>query len=225
MHIKEFKDIHLNKRCFIVGNGPSLNKHNLDKIKDDISIACNRIYLKKDFSPTYYTIEDRLDVEQFHNDINKYKNPKFKFIPKQYKQSIYGDNIIYIRFGKAKDKYKFIEKDKDYFVWGGTVTYLMIQLAYYMGCNPIYLIGMDHDWGGRLDYGEGKVIRSETDDRHHFSKEYYNNNKLWALPDKPLMEYYYSIAKKKLEAEGYNIFNATIGGKLEIFKRINYNEL
>ena len=223
--IKEFRDIHAGERCFIIGNGPSLNKHDLSKIKNEITFGCNRIYLKKDVYPKYYTIEDRLDIEQFHNEINAYNIPEYKFVPRQYMGYIKGDNVVYIRFGREKHKYDFVNKDKAYFVWGGTVTYLAIQLAYYMGCNPIYLIGMDHDWGGQLDYGEGKIVTSNTDDAYHFSKEYYNEGKAWALPDKPLMEHYYRIAKERLESEGYEIYNATIGGKLEIFDRVDYNEL
>ena len=37
--------IQLGKRVFLIGNGPSLNKTNLDLIKNEYSIAMNRISL------------------------------------------------------------------------------------------------------------------------------------------------------------------------------------
>ena len=41
----KYKDKHKGCRVFIVGNGPSLNKTNLDLIKDEFSIGMNRISL------------------------------------------------------------------------------------------------------------------------------------------------------------------------------------
>ena len=56
-NLLKYKDIHLDKRCFVIGNGPSLNKTNLDLIKDEYSIAMNRIsmiYSKTEWRPSYY---------------------------------------------------------------------------------------------------------------------------------------------------------------------------
>ena len=55
---KNYKDLHVGKRVFLIGNGPSLANTNLDLLKDEISIAMNRVSLIYDknpkWRPTYY---------------------------------------------------------------------------------------------------------------------------------------------------------------------------
>ena len=43
--LKKYKNVHKGKRVFLIGNGPSLAKTNLDLIKDEYSIAMCRISL------------------------------------------------------------------------------------------------------------------------------------------------------------------------------------
>ena len=55
------KDIHRGKRGFIIGNGPSLTVADLEKLKNEITFASNRIYLAFDetnWRPTYYNMCD-----------------------------------------------------------------------------------------------------------------------------------------------------------------------
>ena len=62
------KDIHKGQRCFIVGNGPSLKIEDLDLLKDEITFACNKIFLaftETEWRPTYYSVLDILVAE--HN--------------------------------------------------------------------------------------------------------------------------------------------------------------
>ena len=54
---EKYKNIHENKRAFLVANGPSLNDIDLDLIKDEISFGMNRIslaYKNTKWRPTYY---------------------------------------------------------------------------------------------------------------------------------------------------------------------------
>src|ERR1700738_2271379 len=49
------------RRCFVIGNGPSLGKMDLSPLRDEITIGCNGLFLlfeKLGFLPTYYTVED-----------------------------------------------------------------------------------------------------------------------------------------------------------------------
>ncbi len=43
--LRKLYNIHSGKRCFIIGNGPSLKSEDLDKLRDEISFASNGIYL------------------------------------------------------------------------------------------------------------------------------------------------------------------------------------
>ena len=42
-YLKTLKGIHIGKRCFIIGNGPSLRVEDLEKIKDEYTFAANRM--------------------------------------------------------------------------------------------------------------------------------------------------------------------------------------
>ena len=46
----ELKDIHKCKRCFILGNGPSIKKENLKPLKNEIVFALNNFYVHDDFA-------------------------------------------------------------------------------------------------------------------------------------------------------------------------------
>ena len=55
--IRTFNNLHQNQRCFIVANGPSLAKTDLQLLEDEITFGLNRIYLyfdKTSFRPSYY---------------------------------------------------------------------------------------------------------------------------------------------------------------------------
>jgi len=61
--IKKLKNIHKNKRAFIIGNGPSLCISDLDRLKDEVTFACNKIYLafdQTDWRPTYLFLADTM---------------------------------------------------------------------------------------------------------------------------------------------------------------------
>ena len=66
------------KRCFIIGNGPSLNDTNLEALKDEVTFAVNGFFLKASelsWTPTYYVVEDHLVAEDRLEWINKFKGP------------------------------------------------------------------------------------------------------------------------------------------------------
>ena len=61
--LRVLKDIHKNKRCFIVANGPSLQAQDLDFLENnnEITFGMNRIFKmfnKTNWRPTYYVCED-----------------------------------------------------------------------------------------------------------------------------------------------------------------------
>ena len=55
--ISSYHNIYKEKRCFIIGNGPSLNKLDLTKLKDEFTFGVNAIYTNYDkmgFLPVYF---------------------------------------------------------------------------------------------------------------------------------------------------------------------------
>jgi len=211
--IEEYKDKHKDERAFVVCNGPSLNKHDLSKLKSEITFGMSRIYLQDKFIPKYYTTEDWQEIVQFYKDINDYSGPDRKFVAKRFASDyIKGDDVTYIKFRRwRQNDFNFVNKNIGIFFWGATVTYLAIQLAYYMGCNPIYIIGADHTFG--------------KDGKDHFIEGYLDESDEYSFPDVELMNKSYRYARDYLKSHNVIIRNATIGGELDIFERADYESL
>ena len=109
-------------------------------------------------------------------------------------------------------------------IWeGSTVTYVALQIAYYMGFNEVILIGVDHSFSTK---GEPhKEVTSTGSDLNHFSPEYFGKGFRWQLPDLETSEQAYRLAKYYFEQDGRKILDATVGGKLDVFPKIKYQEL
>ena len=61
---KEIKNLHINKRCFIIGLGTSINKQDLKLLKDEIVIGISSLFNHKDLEyiqPNYYVLSPVID--------------------------------------------------------------------------------------------------------------------------------------------------------------------
>ena len=222
-----FKDVHKGKRAFIIGNGPSLKQTDLSKLKNEITFCMNRFYLAfpdVGFTATYLCITNDLVVEQFVDDINALTLPKFiawrshrHFSPllpiAQVPTFIY---TSYTGPGFARDV-----RGR---VWeGGTVTNLALQLAFHMGVEKAILIGVDHNFASK---GEAnKTVVSEGDDQNHFMPNYFGKGVKWQLPDLDTSEIGYAFAREAYRKAGREVVDATVGGKLTIFPKVDYESL
>lgn len=219
------------KRIFILGNGPSLLKTDVDKLCDEISIASNAVFLlfkEKRYRPTYYTIEDYLVAEDRAKEASALQGMR-KIFPEDVRRYIPADrNTTYVNFIRdSKAPPRFSENCARVVYWGGTVTFLNLQLAAFLGASKIYLIGFDHNYASPSadDEVDGVVITSATRDQNHFDPRYFGPGYRWHDPRVDRMESSYRLAKNVLAARGIEIFNATAGGKLEVFERVEFDSL
>lgn len=235
--LREFKDKYTGQRCFIVGNGPSLNLVDLSLLKDEVTFGVNGIFYKTDevgFKPTFYMVEDNHVVNDNFARINEYDCFQ-KFFPHMYKNLIPpSDNTIFVPTdtGFYREHHPFhcvprFSKDCAEVIYvGQSVTYMNMQLAYYMGFQNVYLIGMDFSYS--LPAGtivNGVNYTSTEDDPNHFHPDYFGKGKKWHDPKVDKVALCYEHAKKVFEESGRNIYNATTGGKLEIFPRVEFLDL
>ena len=109
---------------------------------------------------------------------------------------------------------------------GQSVTYIMLQMAFYMGFTQVYLLGMD------FYYEKLKSLRikgyewtSTEDDVNHFDPRYFGAGKKWMDPQLDKVALNYRLARKVFERNNRNIYNASIGGKLEVFERVDWHSL
>jgi hypothetical protein len=109
-------------------------------------------------------------------------------------------------------------------VWeGATVTNVALQLAFHIGFQQVILIGVDHNYTAA-----GKpntTVTSQGDDPNHFSPAYFGKGFRWQLPDLETSEIGYHMARQAYEAAGREVLDATVGGKLTIFPKVDYNSL
>jgi len=232
-----FKDKFKNKRCFIIGNGPSLNKIDLNILKNEYTFAVNSIFYKTKemgFKPTFYVVEDQHVLSDNLTEINSYE-VNYKFFPSNYKKFIKNNkNTFFFPFdiGFYREEHlsykkpRFAKDISEVIYAGQTVTYINLQLAFYMGFTEIYLIGMDFDYKiPKSAIVNGNTIESVENDPNHFHPDYFGKGKKWHNPDLDSVMYNYKKAKETFENENRKIFNATKGGKLELFERVDFDKL
>lgn len=228
----QFKNKHSGERCFIIGNGPSLRSEDLDKLKNEVTFATNKIYLtykETDWRATYFVIEDPLIMDA-HKEINRnIKGVKFYCLSSALNyEDFYAENAYFfdhdhrINYRPYPYEVEFSTKP-DFLIWSHTVTYSCIQLAAYMGFKEIYLLGIDHNFAIQRKKN-GEIIKNDT--QNHFSAEYDSNkNRHFIEMDIDLATSAYECARVYAKKNNIKINNATRGGNLEVFERVDFDSL
>jgi hypothetical protein len=225
-----------------MGNGPSLNQMDLEVFKDEYVWGSNRCYLLFDrisWRPAFYVAVDTRVVPDNVTEINalpaKMPDTLF-FYPARfcYEGILTSARRVYwyneIKHSRNQLPYSMFSVDPSIFVYSvNTVTVAILQLAAYLGFNPIYLIGCDTSYSipetvkhedGNLDF----LISTESDP-NHFDPAYFGIGKKWHDPHVDKMIFHYEQAKKVCDELGLQVFNATLGGNLEVFPRVHYQDL
>ena len=65
---------------------------------------------------------------------------------------------------------------------------------------------------------------SQGDDPNHFNPQYFGKGFRWQLPDLETSEIAYRMAKQAFEADGREVLDATVGGKLQVFRKVDFDE-
>ncbi len=226
--MESLRNIHKGERCFIIGNGPSLIAKDLDCLKKEYTFAVNRIWLMfkdTDWRPTYYAVIDQKHFESSFEDIQQI-DCKCKFMPLFILRELgldvedaYYFNLDTTRFYPKLPSFSSDISDRVFD--GMTVTYSLIQIAAFMGFKQIYLIGQDHSFSREM-LPDGSV-KINNGVKNYFSENYTKSE------DRPgavsHMNLAYEKARMYCESNSIEIYNATRGGKLEIFERVNFDEL
>lgn len=196
----------------------------LDFLRHEITFGLNRIYLlfpEMGFTTTYLVSVNDLVLEQFAQDFNKLNIPKF-FTWRARGWFQKDADILYLDTDYTGDE-TFTGRITRRFFEGYTVTYVALQLAYAMGISEAILIGVDHNF--KTKGTPNITVTSQGDDPNHFSPNYFGEGAKWQLPDLEGSERAYRIARKAYEATGRKVLDATIGGKLTVFPKIDYYRL
>ncbi len=228
--LAKLKDIHKGEKCFIIGNGPSLRPEDLTLIhKARIpSFAANRIYNtfdKTDWRPAYYFSEDQHVLAEIRENIEKYiEAPRFIPIHLKWYEKLTVKDAAYFKqlFGSNYDP-DFLTDDITKGVpCRGTVAVTCAQFAIYMGFTEIYLIGIDHNFSRMTDKDGNLIVDNTVKDHYGDVKNADEKTKGIFNVDNATTSFMH--LKDFADARGVKIFNATRGGKLEVYPRVDLDE-
>ncbi len=234
LSIEFFKNRYIGERCFIIGNGPSLNKTDLGKLKNEFTFGVNSIFLARDrmgFEPTFYCVEDTHVANDRKYEIQAVNSPLKIYGPYLKKTILPHPHNMFLNILLDFRRYAgfpYFSIDAARRVWvGGTVSYVNMQLAYYMGFKNVYLIGFDHDYTiPSSAIVSGCDIRSTAEDPNHFHPDYFGKGYNWHVPLVNRMELAYLKARRAFElTNGREIVNLTSGGRLEVFRRDDFEKV
>jgi hypothetical protein len=183
----------------------------------------NQIYLlfdRVDLSLSYHVSTDPMAIQRGAYQFGKQSWPTF-IAWKSGRAYLRGhDHIHFIRIRDAGDDEEsrmyppLFTTDISKPMWdGGTVTYVALQIAFYMGFQRVYLIGVDHSF---------KNHTPGSADPNHFDPRYARPSRLRLPPDIPAMEVAYRTAKEAYERDGRQILDATVGGQLDVFEKVPF---
>jgi len=256
--IAKFKDVHKGKRCFIIGNGPSLRADDLNKLYEynEITFGCNRIYKIFSFTkwrPKYYFVSDAAILKTYCENIAKVE-ARVKFFPRlemgllmkstypisvneiinirkiisenEYEVCFY--NIVYSKRFEECPSYSE-DPSKALYSGGGTVVNYQLQMASYMGFSEIFLLGVDN----------ASTIRTEAEtylsQQRHFYEETQNDIGQFEVhwikhsrneqEDINVRNKNFAFAEAYSRKHGFRIYNATCGGMLETFERVDFDSI
>jgi hypothetical protein len=237
-----FKDKYRGRRCFVIGNGPSLNKQDLSLLKGEITIVMNQFHrhpILRQWQPTFYCAADPPETYLNNkNELNELKKcqqtlfPEAFFFPLSMKEFLEKNNLF------PPDKTYFVKMGIEPQYWNKnkkwdfssvipgvrTTAHLALYLALFLGCSPVYLLGLDNDWLShrsvyRHFYSDHKT--DPEDEAADLSKQSYKMLMENTLQHWIIFERVQEYAAK----EGIKIFNATEGSFLDVFPEINYLDL
>lgn len=222
----------------MIGNGPSLATQDLSPLAGELTFTMNAFWkhpLVDRIRPTYYCLADGLyfdgsDVShEFMVEATRRISEATIFVPTVARPAVEKGflprdrTFFFSPFGSMQlqtiREIDFTQPVPDVI----SVAQAGIALALFMGCSPIYLLGLDHDWLSHVGpdrhfYGglagmekHGAILKTLAD--VGYGRQMEAQLVLWRG---------YETLRRVAEQRGCRIENATRGGFLDVFPRAIY---
>ena len=244
---KNFKDRYKGKRCFVVGNGPSLNQQDLSLLENEYVFTVNELMRHKEFGklksnfhvladPFYYKKGYEEKIQKMMSIIEKEENIPEVFFPVQGKEIIEELKFQNIKFHyflvgcnmyePYKKKFNYAKSVPGFY----TVVQYAITLAIYMGFSEIYLLGCDMTGYRKM---EDKVL-GKGEENHCYKVSEEERKKLYKDENVSCEAFFSGYAqmfkdyRRLLEytkREGIRLVNVTEGGMLDSLPREKFESL
>lgn len=221
--LRQFKNCHAGQDCFIIGNGPSLNKMDLSALQDYHTFGLNKIYLMFDrggLNLSYHVAVNPLVIQQSHAAFGQLRCPSFLSYAASPPALTLNAQPFQFFLYTSGQTLSFAKDLEDRVNEGWTVTYVALQIAYYMGFRRVFLIGVDHNFKTNGSPNEKQVLSGP--DPNHFDPNYFGGQE-WHLPDLDGSEMAYRLAHFHFARSERTILDATLDGKLDVFPKIGFD--
>ena len=242
--LRQLKGAYQGQRCFVMGNGPSLNQMDLSLFEGEKVWGSNRCYLLFDrirWRPAFFLAVDKLVVPDNRDMLEalpgELAGTQF-FYPVGFRAqhilashpNVYWFDEPPVQVDMDRLPEGTFTRDASRGVYASfTVTVSALQLAAYLGFNPIYLIGCDTSYAKmptiQIEPGNVERLVSTASDPNHFDPRYFGEGKRFHEPHVARMIFHYHESRLVCESMGVKVYNATVGGNLEEFERVNYRDL
>jgi hypothetical protein len=251
---RKLKNKYAGQRCFIIGNGPSLKEQNLTLLKNEVTFVSNWFVLHEncqEIAPTFYCIcahemfgTESASSQTWNKNVdfnsklytlieeripNSIKVFPFFFRDGIKKQKIFSNHeVMYLFYEppvKVIDQLGAMNLDiaTQRLHTGDTIILnFSLPIAYYLGFKDIYLLGCDCDYGMNKP-GDSRQYFYKSQEQTGDAPSFEWLQKSWATNGTMINSY--AVAKKEFEQQGRTIYNATAGGKLEVFPRVKFEDI
>lgn len=234
---------HVGQRCFILANGPSVKEQDIRSLQGELVITVSSGYHHPDFAsitPRYHCVpalsyhsgfSQECAVawfQEMHAHLGSTKlilSDQERALVERFRL-FEGREIYYLCMSTRFDAMKEIPNLATRIPRVSTVPIMALMLAMYMGCEEIFLIGTDHDWFVKKEYKyfyEPTVLKGSdpgTDGNGLIKTGLFDE-----LPNITAVWSQYRAMREVAEREGVRIFNATNGGLLDEFPRVELSQL
>ena len=221
-HLRGLANQYAGEQCFIIGNGPSLADTDLGRLRGRHTFALNRGYLLFDRlggPSTFLVAVNQHVIRQFSGELVGAGTLTFM----SWKSRRHLSRGAHVTFIRRRNRFTFAE-DVSRGAWeGATVTYLAMQLAFHMGFREVVLLGVDHSFASTGK--PNQLVTATAADRNHFDPTYFGPGVQWQLPDLEMSERAYRLARDRFATAGRTILDATVGGKLTVFPKVEFDAL
>lgn len=217
------KDRYKGQPMLVVGNGPSLNVTPLNDFSHVPSIGMNKIDLLFDrtpWRPEMIVCVNNVVAMQHQNMLASSNIPVF--LGWKARRLLRPENRNRVNYFDLTASNAFSTNAMEGFGSSATVSYIALQLAYWMGADPVIIFGIDHSF--KFEGDKSTYQKREGADVNHFDPNYFKSGAVWGTPDLNQSEIDFTLAHHAFEADGRRVLDATIGGKLDVFPKISINE-
>jgi hypothetical protein len=240
-NIAELRGRHKGGRCFVLAGGPSISQQDLTPLEDEVCISTSNFFVHKDYAlinPLYHCVPNFCSppfpesaAVSWFTEMHRALGHATLITDRGNRQKIENHQLFCDRVVRYVDTEGAWTDSLPPDALDLTqpippvqsVPVLALMIALYLGFDKIYLLGCDHSW---LDhYGDSRHFYPETqvawvawggEAWGSYGEELRCIHELWTE---------YRHLRAYAERSGRQIYNATLGGRLDVFERVSFQDV